>query len=77
MSKVETLQVGASFTDFNASLDANAPIWMANNFLMTNRDLCSKELPTEDEMKRSDIKKPIDLGTVKVQRAAARSSQLL
>lgn len=72
MSKVETLQVGASFTDFNASLDANAPIWMANNFLMTNRDLCSKELPTEDEMKRSDIKKPIDLGTVKVQRAAAR-----
>lgn len=72
MNQVEGLQVGASFTGFSTSLDENAPIWMANNFLMTNRDLCSKELPDVEEMRRSTVKNPVNLGTVKVQRAAVR-----
>lgn len=74
MAKVETWKAKdpINFKELNASLNENAPIWMSNNFLMTNRDLCSKELPAKEVMQKSDIKNPIDLGTVKVQRAAVR-----
>ncbi|MCM1332388.1 MAG: Mfa1 family fimbria major subunit [Bacteroides sp.] len=74
VAKVETWKAKEpiNFEKLNASLSDDTPIWMANNFLMTNRDLCSKELPEEKEMQNSTIKNPIDLGTVKVQRAAVR-----
>lgn len=65
---------GSTFADLIYSVtDAeNSAIWSENTFLMTNRDLATKTLPTAEEMKVADRKHPIDLGTVLVQRAAVR-----
>lgn len=72
MGKFENLKAGDSFTDFTMEIEQDASIWVDNNFLMTNRDICSTILPSVNEMEKSDIHNPIDLGTAKVQRVSAR-----
>lgn len=70
----ETNPTGDTFADLICTLtDADASaIWVQNSFLMTNRDLASATLPTVEVMEKADRHNPVDLGTVKVQRAAVR-----
>lgn len=52
----------------------NDAIWTANSFLMTSALPASKTLPTEAEMNNTynRVQNPFNLGTVKVERVAAR-----
>lgn len=66
-------EVEAGFIDKVLDLEGN-PIWESNRFLMTNAFLCSVTLPSQDEMYKTynKVNNPFKLGTVVVQRAAAR-----
>lgn len=52
----------------------NAEIWAAKRFLMSNRDLTTSPLPTEEEIIETynDAEHPFSLGTVYVERVSSR-----
>ena len=63
----------ASFQDAVLK-NADGNIWGDNQFLMTNYELCSKTLPSLETLTTvyNKAENPFDLGTIQVQRVAAR-----